>query len=126
MPALLATVYAIDLARLARFYERALPLARGEAQPGFVVLGDDALQLVIVQVPPPVAAQIRIDVPPQVREETPIKLSFAVPSIEARRAAIEGEGGALKAAAAAWVWRGERHLDGHDPEGNVFQLREPA
>lgn len=25
---------------------------------------------------------------------------------------------------AAWPWRGHLHLDGWDPEGNVFQLRQ--
>lgn len=128
MNALLATVYAQDLQRLAGFYERLLSLARLEAQGSFVLLADAAgtLELVIVQVPEPMAAQIDITAPPQVREDTPIKLSFAVPAIEALRERIAAAGGQLKPADAGWAWRGARHLDGVDPEGNVFQLREPA
>lgn len=30
----------------------------------------------------------------------------------------------MQAPESAWVWREQRHLDGLDPEGNVFQLRE--
>jgi hypothetical protein len=32
----------------------------------------------------------------------------------------------LDPAASEWTWRGLRHCDGHDPEGNVIQLRQPA
>lgn len=128
MNALLATVYALDLERLAGFYARALTLVRREAQGGFVLLGDEsgALELVIVQVPSHIAEQIPLGAPPQVREDTPIKLCFAVPAIEPLRDRIAAAGGSLKPAAAAWAWRGSLHLDGVDPEGNVFQLRQPA
>ncbi len=33
-------------------------------------------------------------------------------------------GGGLAAPGAVWSWRGHVHLDGWDPEGNVFQLRQ--
>lgn len=35
-------------------------------------------------------------------------------------------GGHIKPAAAEWSARGFRACDGHDPEGNVLQVRETA
>jgi predicted enzyme related to lactoylglutathione lyase len=62
--------------------------------------------------------------PPVALEDTPLKLSFNVPDIEACRSRVTALGGVLKPLAAAWSWQGARHLDGVDPEGNVFQLRQ--
>jgi predicted enzyme related to lactoylglutathione lyase len=52
----------------------------------------------------------------------PIKLTFDVASIEAARATIVDRGGRLDAT--EWEFRGYRHCDCVDPEGNVDQLRE--
>jgi predicted enzyme related to lactoylglutathione lyase len=124
LPPLTAAVYAHDAARLAAFYEQALGLQRLEAGASFVLLGAAGLELAVVQVPPAVAATFSIDTPPQLREDTPLKLSLRVADIEALRTAITAQGGGLKPPEAAWSWRGARHLDGWDAEGNVFQLRQ--
>jgi len=122
--ALTAVVYARDVRRLASFYEEALSLARAEEGPGFVLLASGSLALSIVQVPDAIAASIEIAAPPEVREDTPIKLSFRVADIERVRPAIQRLGGGLKEQGAAWTWRGAKHLDGWDSEGNVIQLRQ--
>ena len=62
--------------------------------------------------------------PPDVREETPFKPSFLVPSLEAVRAAAAAAAGQLKPAGSEWRFRGYVHLDGWDPEGNVVQFRQ--
>lgn len=123
MKPLHAVVYAIDLARVAAFYETVLGWPRVENTQSFVLLDGGACELSVVQVPPEVAAGIVLADPPAVREETPVKLSFAVADFEAARHAADAGGGHLKPAEAAWAWRGCLHLDGVDPEGNVFQLR---
>ena len=123
-PALTATLYAKDARRLAAFYAEALGLARAEEGASFVVLASDGVELAVVQAPPGIADAIVVTEPPVLREETPIKLSFLVEDVEGVRPAVVRVGGGLSAAEAAWSWRGHVHLDGWDPEGNVFQLRQ--
>jgi hypothetical protein len=121
---LLASIYAKDAQRLASFYETALNLERIDAAPGFVLLASKQFQLAIIQAPEQIASTIEIATPPKARASTPIKLSFLVPDIESLRPGILAAGGSLKEPNEAWQWRGEKHLDGLDPEGNVFQLRQ--
>jgi predicted enzyme related to lactoylglutathione lyase len=122
MLALNAVVYAKDARRLAGFYGQLLSLSAVESGDGFVRLAAAGYELTVVQAPPQIADTLVIADPPAVREETPVKLSFAVAGIEALRPLIEGLGGGLREA--GWSWRGARHVDGWDPEGNVFQLRQ--
>lgn len=126
IPAVHVVVYARDLDRVAAFYERVLGLGRVEQAATFVLLGGAGLDLSVVRIPEHLVADGPVGAPSRPREDTPIKASFRVAGIEARRALVERSGGALQAAEAAWTWRGQRHLDGVDPEGNVFQLRQAA
>jgi predicted enzyme related to lactoylglutathione lyase len=126
MLAMQAVIYAKDARRLAAFYEQLLALPRTEEGAGFIRLATGSLQLTVVQAPAALADSIVIAAPPRVREETPIKLSFAVPDIDALRPLAERLGGGLQDDEAGWAWHGERHMDGWDPEGNVFQLRQPS
>ncbi len=66
---------------------------------------------------------LNISVPPVVRDGTPIKCSFWVENLQHVKTEAEAAGGATKPVSAAWRWRGQLHLDGHDPEGNVVQFR---
>lgn len=120
----LVVIYATRLLRLATFYQQVFSLERVDEAPDFVLLAGDGLELAIVQAPEGMKVGEWVDVPVMAREHTPIKLSLAVADIEALREVINRSGGALKPASATWSWRGQAHLDGHDPEGNVFQLRE--
>jgi predicted enzyme related to lactoylglutathione lyase len=117
-------VFAKDLQRMARFYERVLSLAVISAEPDHVALESAVQQLVIHAIPPRWAAGIVIATPPARREDTPIKLFFAVDSIDALRASAAALGGRIDPPARAWQARGFRAVDGHDPEGNVLQFRE--
>ena len=124
-PPLTAAVYAKDAGRLAAFYAEAVGLDRIEHGAGFVLLASSGIELAIVQAPPAVAEAIVVAEPPVVREDTPVKLSFLVDDVEAVRPVVARLGGGLAAPDAAWSWRRQLHLDGWDPEGNVFQLRQP-
>jgi predicted enzyme related to lactoylglutathione lyase len=64
-------------------------------------------------------------VPARRREDVPVKLAFAVPSIEDVRHVAASLGGEVDREDDEWDFRGCRHCDGVDPEGNVIQLREP-
>ncbi len=125
-PSLTAAVYAKDAGRLAAFYAETLGLDRIEDGATFVLLASSGVELAIVQAPPAVAETIVVAEPPVVREDTPVKLSFLVDDVEAVRPVVARLGGGLAAPEAAWSWRGQLHLDGWDPEGNVFQLRQRA
>jgi predicted enzyme related to lactoylglutathione lyase len=121
-----AVLYVRDLARMRAFYERCLGLAAAEHGDGdgYCVLASADWDLSLVAVPPAQAAAIVIADPPERRAGTPVKLAFEVPSIEALQPAVTAAGGQLDPAAAAWEFRGRRHLDCLDPEGNVVQLRQ--
>ena len=119
-------VYAKEAEEVARFYERVLDLARIESESNFVLLAGIGYELSVVAMPEQLARQVRLQSPPTPREETPLKISFVVPDIEALRQAVLSAGGSLKPPQATWSWRGQLHLDGIDPEGNVFQLRQLA
>jgi catechol 2,3-dioxygenase-like lactoylglutathione lyase family enzyme len=120
-----AVIYAKDLERLVEFY-KVLGLEVDEVERGdFAVLLGDGLELSIVQIPKQIASQIEISTPPQARTRTPLKLVFFVPSIDESLDATRVLGGRSKEDAKRWQFRGHALQDAVDPEGNVYQLREP-
>ena len=121
-----AVVYAMNVERLAAFYAGVAGLRETGSESGHAVLEAPGFQLIVFAIPPQIAASIRIDTPPQLREETPIKLVFPVRSLAAARAAAKSLGGALDPDEKVWEFQGWRVCDGHDPEGNVIQVREQA
>jgi predicted enzyme related to lactoylglutathione lyase len=86
----------------------------------------DGFQMVVVAVPQHIAATIQLQSPPVRREDTPIKLVFFVRSIETASAKVAQLGGQMNPTERSWQFQGTAVLDGHDPEGNVFQLRQRA
>ena len=119
-----AVIYAKEVERLAKFYESVLELWREDKRDDFIVLKRGAVELVLVQARPLPANAVPTGTPQKPREATSLKLSFDLPSLEKARAAIDRHGGQLNPADKAWDWRGFLHLDGVDPEGNVFQVKE--
>jgi predicted enzyme related to lactoylglutathione lyase len=117
-----ATIFAKYPETLACFYETCFGLEVADAADDLRVLESDDWTLSIVRVPPEVAVTITLADPPIRREATPIKLSFEVPSIATAQAAIIELGGRVDGL--EWEFRGYRHCDFVDPEGNVNQLRE--
>lgn len=121
-----AVVFAKDLTRVATFYEKLLSMAVVHSELDHIVLESPGCQLVVHAIPKKIAASIEIRTPPTRRTETPIKLYFFVASIQEARAKAMALGGELNARKDEWEARGFRACDGHDPEGNVMQLRENA
>jgi len=118
-----AVLYAKDLPRLVEFYTEMTGLQLRTTQDEFAVLGGEP-QLVIVRIPQHIAESISVETPPVRREGTPIKLVFAIPDLAAARRSAPKRGGAVKPAEHEWIFEGVKVCDGHDPEGNIFQLRE--
>lgn len=119
-------VYAKDIAKVAEFYRRTLSASSVEETPGFILLAGNGLELSVVRVPQQIAQTITIASPPVLREGTPVKCSFLVPSFDTVRAAAIATGGGVGPLESAWSWRGMQHLDGFDPERNVVQFRRAA
>ena len=121
-----AVIYAKDYRGLAKFYEHVASLTEREANEEFVLLVAPSFQLVILQIPQAIAANITIDKPLRKRENTPIKLFLNVSSIEKARQEAKMLGGELNGSEKEWQFHGITRCDGIDPEGNVFQLQEAS
>lgn len=119
-----AVIFAKDVDRLASFYRVVVTMAEAHRDKDHIVLDAEGFQLVIHGIPKKIAEQIQITQPPQVRESTPIKVCLPVLSIEQARQRAAKLGGQVGAKGKEWEARGFRACDGHDPEGNVFQVRE--
>ncbi len=118
-----AVLYAIDIERSGAFYEAVVGLAETQRDADFLVLERGGFQLVVHAVPAHIASTITLTVPPHRREETPIKLIFVVLDLDAARKIVADRGGVLNGPDREWQFQNWRVCDGHDPEGNVFQLR---
>lgn len=117
-------VYALDPDRVAAFYAALAGLEVDEREDGFVILASDDVEVAVVRIREPLASEIVLADPPERREDTAVKPSFAVADIAAARRAAAGLGGVVDGADREWEFRGFRIVDGHDPEGNVVQLRQ--
>jgi predicted enzyme related to lactoylglutathione lyase len=118
-----AVLYAKDLQRLVKFYSAVADLELRTMREGYAVLGRKAPELVIVRAPKRIADTMQIESPPARREDTPIKLVFAVVDLSAARQRAAERGGVVDPTGREWEFDGAKVCDGHDPEGNVFQLR---
>lgn len=120
-------VFALDVERVAAFYERVAGLSRADGGADLVVLVDasDRFELVVHGIPAKVVRELglAVGVPPSVREDTALKPILAVADLAASRAAATACGGHLGGPDREWSTRGFTACDGWDPEGNVFQLR---
>jgi predicted enzyme related to lactoylglutathione lyase len=121
-----AVLYAKDLPRVSAFYVQVLGLELAHETGDFVVLKAGGYRLTVVEIPEHIARDIHITTPPARREDTPIKLVFSVESLQAARAKVAALGGELNPPEREWEDDGELVCDGHDPEGNVLQLRQSA
>jgi predicted enzyme related to lactoylglutathione lyase len=123
-PGAAAVVFVDDVARLAAFYQTLANMTMLHADPQHAVLEIPGLQLTIHALRKSPAGTSP-DYP--ARETAHIKLCFPVDSIARARTTAAGFGGEVWSANNEWeaVDRGFRACDGRDPEGNVFQVRQP-
>jgi predicted enzyme related to lactoylglutathione lyase len=119
-----AVVYAKDVSRVTAFYREVTGFPVTHSEIDYAILESETFQLVVHAIPAGVAASIYVANPPLRREDAAVKLIFPVPSITASRALAAAHGGALNPPEREWRFGGCRVCDGHDPEGNVLQLRE--
>jgi len=116
-------VFVADVRRVSAFYREVASMDVLIEEDGYSVMEVEGIQLVIhrLQGEPAVnPAAIRV------REDSYVKLCLPVASIAEARALAAANGGAIKSSEHEWEARGFRACDGHDPEGNVIQVRENA
>lgn len=126
MPRPGAVLFVSGLEVLARFYEHLLGWPRVQADEQHIRLASEHLELVLHAIPPHIAATIPLTAPPELRAETPIKLMLPVASIAEARRQASLWGGHVRPLAEEWADGHCIVCDGHDPEGNVLQLRQLA
>ena len=121
-----AVVFVANVSRMTQFYEHLASMTVVTGDKTHTVLEVDGFQLVIhaLRGEPEVVLGPTGRVP--VREDSYIKVCLPVVSIKAARSTAKALGGSIKPSTAEWEARGFRACDGHDPEGNVLQVRENA
>ena len=123
-----AVLFAKDLQRVAAFYIGALAMKRVSGDKDHAVLECDGFELVVHQVPKPIADTIVITEPPVRRVWGAIRLDFPVPSVGNSRKLSRSLGGEIDDAPPPWAGPSTNLFFGHDPEGNQFGVseRQPA
>jgi catechol 2,3-dioxygenase-like lactoylglutathione lyase family enzyme len=113
-----AMIYAKDMTAMTAFYRDGLGLTPipERSSDGWLEMDAGGVTVALHAIPPHIAADIVIASPPVAREETPIKLIFEVPDLEAARAFLMAHGAQMMDI------RPWGSCDGLDPEGNVFQI----
>ncbi|MBV8500219.1 MAG: VOC family protein [Paucibacter sp.] len=118
-----AVVFVADVERVSAFYEAVAGMVRIAADAGYVLLESADLQLTVHALRGDLAVA---ECP--TREEGHIKLCLTVPDLALARGHATAHGGQVWPPEREWELRGLRNFracDGRDPEGNVFQLRQP-
>ncbi len=118
-------IYAVRVDVVAGFYQAVLGLEEVERAEGYAVLSDGVRDVSVVAVPPAIAQALVISQPPEIREDVSLKPTFAVASLDLVAELASEHGGGIKPGAEVWTFRGLRHRDCFDPEGNVIQFVAP-
>lgn len=122
-------IYSINLQRLSNFYQSALAMALDDHDAGYhrlLYASSEHLEteLVLLQAPADIVANVAIETPPVVRAATPIKPVFNVTeSIAVIRERVEAAAGLFNPVEEEWSFHARYVCDGVDVEGNVFQVR---
>lgn len=125
LPCPAQVVFAEDVPRVTAFYQAVAQMQLQHQDDEHAVLELAGFELVVHRLhgaPPPEPG----DAPAQVREDAYTKLCLPVDSIANARIRAAQVGGFIRPPGHEWQARGFRACDGHDPEGNVIQVRERA
>ena len=123
-PSPCVVLFVADVARLTDFYRQLAQMQLLHQEPSHAVLELQGLELVIHALP--YTTPSAVTAATVVREDAYSKLCLPVPSVAEAREIAKGLGGAILPPSKEWAARGFRACDGHDPEGNVIQVRELA
>lgn len=120
-----AVIFAVELQRMVNFYQGVMDLRPGVEEKTYRKLNSQGVELLIHLLPPHIASTIIIDSPPIPRDSAVTKLVYVVQNLAAARTRAAELGGCVYAVDKQWEFENTIVCDGWDPEGNVFQLRQP-
>lgn len=121
-----AVLFVADVPKMTQFYQALASMELLNEDGQHAVLEVEGFQLVIHalrgarKTAPAPGGRVRV------RRDSYVKVCLPVESIAAARATASKLGGSVQPPAKEWEARGFRACDGHDPEGNVLQVRENA
>jgi hypothetical protein len=115
-----AVLFVKDLGGVEAFYIGALGLTRASGDKDHAILACGAFELVLHQMPKPIADTIVIAKPPIRRVWGAIRLDFPVASVADTRSLARSLGGDVDDMPPPWADRNANFFFGHDPEGNQF------
>lgn len=118
-------LYSLHPATLAQFYAELLGWPISERHDDYQQLVHQGFELTLVQVPAAIAAGIQLQAPPQPRSDSACKPVYQVADLQQARQRAAAAGGRLYPSEREWLFKEARVCDGVDPEGNIFQLRQP-
>jgi predicted enzyme related to lactoylglutathione lyase len=116
-------IFVADVRRVSTFYRELASMTVLVEADDHTVMEVEGLQLVVHGL----SGEPRVSQRPdevRVREDAYVKVCLPVSSIATARRLAAANGGAIKSPQHEWEARGFRACDGHDPEGNVIQVRE--
>ena len=111
--------YSNDIEALASFYKNVFQFSIADSDESYIRLLKEQLEIVILQAPDQYKTTTV-----EARESTAIKPVFFTESeIDEIRNAVVENGGFFKSTHSEWQFNGHTVCDGHDIEGNIFQVR---
>jgi catechol 2,3-dioxygenase-like lactoylglutathione lyase family enzyme len=118
-----AVLFVKHLNAMAAFYQRILGVSALGAGDSYVELPVGSGRLLLHAMPAAIAVDVHVTIPPELREDAAVKLTFPVTSLTRARRLAEVNGGGVAPEEREWEHDGRRYVDGWDPEGNVIQFR---
>jgi len=115
-------LFVSDVARVSVFYREIASMHVAFADDDHVVLTFEGFELVVHRLSR--EPEINANIVATPRDDSYSKLCLPVQDIEAARGIAARLGGVIKPQSFEWSARGFRACDGHDPEGNVIQVRQ--
>jgi predicted enzyme related to lactoylglutathione lyase len=123
IPCVCMVLFVNDVARMTAFYSAIAAMQILHEESSYAILKIDGFELVIHAMYGEASPQASPSTIVTVREDSYTKLCLPVANIAVARAKAGELGGNIKSIEHEWVARGIRACDGHDPEGNVLQVR---
>jgi predicted enzyme related to lactoylglutathione lyase len=115
-----AVLFVKDLSRVLAFYTGALAMTCSTRDTEHAVLNCRGFELVVQQVPKPIADTIVITQPPVRRTLSALRLDYPVANVDECRRLARALGGDIDATPPPWADAQANFFFGYDPEGNQF------